>query len=568
MNKISEDELLKVVKKYYEVSSWDYDPMNPSFTISNFESYPEENFNNLLVELKKYGIIAFTVGGQPVRISLIESGSRKSTSEKYIKVALLIATLISVSYFGFSYQSAYDTQASAIYNLGYSLLFYTIPLTVIFVARESVKYVTLKKNGIPYSPSILIPDPLGLGTMGIINSPKNPYRDRKVMIDVASYSLIIGFFISVIFYILGSMYTTAIPSATQTVNFSIQKIGSPVLVRLILGKFIPSSAIPDTLALAGLVGIITTSFNALPIGLLDGGVIGSSLIGRNSIYLSYASLLAVVALSIFYAPWIILALFAVFVGLKGPQPLNNMTPLRNGTRALVVIAFVLLFVGVAPVPIHTPLNQFTVSTSSTSFLEYSGHGENLSFSAEINNSGSSSIIPGFSFSPSGELHISGSSNPIPPGSERSYQFTVNSSYLNKPGINRFNFTVYSGTYSRSIPMMVMDVNLTEVFSFNDSNPYIPSIASLNSDVVLSLSSVYNETLSIASFSQGDSFQETLNGGMVTFNDSFSEILPTIEVGPLKPLKIPIIMKAYKSPIYLVAYNSSFDAAISILEVNQ
>ena len=565
MKELSQDALKAIVKKYFDFSSWDSDSVNPSFTVENFDSYPEENFENLAKELEKHGIVAFTVGESPVKISLVRTISSETRSERYIKTGLLIAALVSIVYFGFSYQSSYDPEGAMLYNLGSSILFYLVPISVIMASRESIKYAVLKKNGMKYSPSIIIPDPLGLGTMGLINSPSTPYRSRRIMIEVASYSLVIGFAVSLVFYVIGSVYTTAIPPATQAVNLPVQKIGSPVFIGLIMGRFIPTSAIPDTLAFAGWVGLITTSFNALPLGFLDGGLISSSFLGRNSVYFSYASLLVIVVLTIFYDPWIILALFAILVGLKGPQALNNANPLRQSSKFLIVISFVVLVAGIAPVPIHTSLNQFNVTTSTNAFIEYNGHNGNISFQATIINNGASSIIPGFSFSPAGDLHISGSGAPIPSGGKRNYSFTFHSTALGSPGVYNYNFTVYSGTYSNSVRMMVMGVNETELFQFNYSNPYYKFMGANLTGAVLSLSSVANETLNVAEFSSGDSFQMEVNGGVSYFNSSYSVMLKGITVSPSRALKIPIVMKKYSSPLYVVAYNSSFDAAISVIE---
>jgi len=385
LKELSQDALKAIVKKYFDFSSWEDDSVNPSFTVENFDSYPEENFENLAEELEKHGVIAFTVGRSPVKISLVRNVRHEAKSEKYIKTGLIIATLISVGYFGYSYQSSYDPNGTMIYNLGSSILFYLVPISVIMASRESIKYAVLKKNGMKYTPSIIIPDPLGLGTMGLINSSSTPYRSRRIMIEVASYSLLIGFLVSLVFYVIGSVYTTAIPPATQAVNLPVQRIGSPIFIGLIMGKFIPTSAIPDTLAFAGWVGLVTTSFNALPLGFLDGGLISSSFLGKNSVYLSYVSLLAIVALTIFYDPWIILALFALFVGLKGPQPLNNVNSLRQRSKFLIVLSFIVLIAGLAPVPIHTSLNQFSVSRIYRPQWEYRLSGDDNKQWGFINN---------------------------------------------------------------------------------------------------------------------------------------------------------------------------------------
>lgn len=566
MKEIGESDLRELISRFYEIAEWDWGAGNPTFLVPDFNSYPESQFENFTVELDKLGFIAFTTGNNPVRINVVSSASHGTGHEPLLKVLLVVVTLISIGYFGYSYQSSYDPGGGMLNNIGSSILFYFLPVCIILASREAVKYASLKKHRMKYSMPIMVPDPFGLGTMGLINSPRLPYRDRKAMVEAASYSLIMGFAVSLVFFVIGAVYTSSVMPLTQTVNLPVEKLGSPFILGLAIDKFIPTSAIPDTIEFAGWVGIITTSFNALPLGFLDGGLISSSIFGKNSVFVSYFSILAITALSIFYAPWIILPLFAILVGVKGPQALNNASPLHNGSKVLIAASFLIIVIGITPVPIHAAVSQFNVSLSSNSFLELPGTQTNITFNATLYNEGPNSIIPGFSFSPSGNLHIGGSGAPIVSGQSRTYQITVNSTRFSDPGMQFFNFTVYSGTNSHSVRIRVLKVLYSYDFLFNTSTPYYVNLHNISQESLLSLLPITNQTFNIIGIGN-DSYSVSIGkGGSLYFNSTFSSIFDSVIVGPEKPLSIPIRIQRYGSPLYIVAYNSSYYAAISVIRL--
>jgi hypothetical protein len=62
--------------------------------------------------------------------------------------------------------------------------------------------------------------------------------------------------------------------------------------------------------------------------------------------------------------------FALLVGLRGPQPLNNRFRLNTNTKVLAAVAFSIIIVGIAPIPFQTSLNSFTASASQYNFVAY------------------------------------------------------------------------------------------------------------------------------------------------------------------------------------------------------
>ncbi|EQB71251.1 MAG: membrane-associated Zn-dependent protease 1 [Thermoplasmatales archaeon A-plasma] len=461
-----------VVARYYDISSINELEDSVVIKTQNLDDYPEEYFDRLVRDLEALGYIAFTNGSSSDEIIIIDRP--RQSGNKFLKLLLLAASLVSTAYFGIVYQASYFPESGLAGNIFSGIIFFLLPLSVVLGAREAGKYVALKKNGMSYTFPIFVPDPLGIGTMGIINAPSKPYTSRKAMIEIGSYSLLFGLVISTIFYVLGSVLTFYYPPSAAVVNSPVERIGSPILLQIISMGLVPSNGILDPLALAGWAGLITTAFNALPLGFLDGGLISSAVLGKRSVYLSYLSVLAILGLGVIYPPWIVLAVFALLVGLRGPQPLNNHFRLRSNAKVLAAVALVVIVVGIAPFPFQTSLNSFTISASQLNFVTYQGN-SSVAVNMEINNTGSSTMVPAFEISPSVAFTLSGKSKSISPGQDYSYSLDLNTSGSVHSGFNQFTISVYSGSVVKTFSVIVISVNLTRAFMFNNQAPLYMSV---------------------------------------------------------------------------------------------
>jgi len=108
-------------------------------------------------------------------------------------------------------------------------------------------------------------------------------------------------------------------------------------------------------AFAAWVGFLVTALNLLPMGQLDGGHIARALLGGKAKYLGYATIAVLAGVSVtLYFGWIILVFLVLFLGVRHPPPLNDLTPLDAKRKGLGVLTFVLLVLAFAPVPM-TPI---------------------------------------------------------------------------------------------------------------------------------------------------------------------------------------------------------------------
>ena len=206
MDKTESEQIEKLVCSKYKCVDKNYDGKTLTIDIDHLDSYPDNVFDGLSDAVERMGFVAFTVKGNPDSIVILDKPPKRK-SDFTVKIALVVATILSVIYVGYTYTSAFIGGSNFPTILGYSLILYTMPILTILASREIGRFVALHKNGMRYQFPVLIPNPLGMGAMGSLNSRSDPFKNRKVMIETGAYSLIFGLLISMFFYIFGALFT-------------------------------------------------------------------------------------------------------------------------------------------------------------------------------------------------------------------------------------------------------------------------------------------------------------------------------------------------------------------------
>ncbi len=107
-----------------------------------------------------------------------------------------------------------------------------------------------------------------------------------------------------------------------------------------------------------------TALNLVPVGTLDGGHVAYGLFGEKArrifpiaigalVFLSVLPVILTFSLAAFNFSWLLWMFILLWLGNVRTQPLDDITPLDSGRRALgflVLIIFVLLF---TPIPLVT-----------------------------------------------------------------------------------------------------------------------------------------------------------------------------------------------------------------------
>jgi membrane-associated protease RseP (regulator of RpoE activity) len=241
---------------------------------------------------------------------------------------------------------------------------YCIAIMTILSAHESGHYLMSRKYGTPATLPLFIPLPLPpFGTLGAIIKMKGSIRNRRELFDVGVAGPLTGLAFTIPAIIIG-LKLSQVVALDQIDQQSVISLGDSLLFSwlqaIVLGP-IPTGhdVILHPLAYAGWVGLFVTALNLLPIGQLDGGHVVYSLWGEKS-ELIFKLVWGVLALiSLFYNPaWFLLVIILLFIKLKHPPPLDDITPLDSKRRWLGIFTLAIFILSFTPVPFPEYIAHF------------------------------------------------------------------------------------------------------------------------------------------------------------------------------------------------------------------
>ncbi|KAJ3672822.1 hypothetical protein LUZ60_006196 [Juncus effusus] len=234
----------------------------------------------------------------------------------------------------------------------------------ILAVSEIATRVTAARYGVKLSPSFLVPSNW-TGCLGVMNNYESLLPNKKALFDIPVARTASAYLTSLILAVSAFIVDGSFNGGDNALFIRPEFFyNNPLLsfVQLVIGPYaddlgnvLPNAVegvgVPvDPLAFAGLLGMVVTSLNLLPIGRLEGGRIAQALFGRNTATLLSAGtslLLGIGGLSgsILCIAW---GLFATFF--RGGEEIpakDEITPLENDRYAwgfvLAVTCFLTLF---------------------------------------------------------------------------------------------------------------------------------------------------------------------------------------------------------------------------------
>jgi membrane-associated protease RseP (regulator of RpoE activity) len=233
-------------------------------------------------------------------------------------------------------------------------------LLSILVVHEFGHYTVGRRHGMPISLPYFIPAPPPLfpvGTLGAVIRLRGPARDRRALFDMAVAGPLAGLVLAIPILVYGFSRAVLVPRA----NFGEGglQLGESLLLRLVqwavLGP-VPDTHIValDSVGVAAWFGLFVTALNLIPAGQLDGGHIVYALFGPRHRLISKLTVAGLVVLGVVTGSlsWLVWAvLITALMGFQHAPPLDDVTPLDPGRRALGVFALALLALLLPPVPI-------------------------------------------------------------------------------------------------------------------------------------------------------------------------------------------------------------------------
>ena len=230
-------------------------------------------------------------------------------------------------------------------------LSYSIAAIAILGAHEMGHYIACRYYRIEASLPFFLPGPNLFGTFGAVIRIRAPFTDRRALFDVGVAGPLAGFaaLLPVLWYGLRhSVVTSAAPAAGEVAL-------PPCLLLEIVFRFFfhpgPGQTVQlHPLVVASWLGLFATALNLLPIGQLDGGHMVYALAPRVHALVSRI-LPPVMIVGGYEIKGYHLILFgAVFwlLGPRHPRPIDDLTPLGAGRRAIAVLGLVVFILSFIP----------------------------------------------------------------------------------------------------------------------------------------------------------------------------------------------------------------------------
>lgn len=234
-------------------------------------------------------------------------------------------------------------------------LAFAASLMAILVAHEMGHYLVARRVGVNISLPYFIPLPINFfGTMGAAELMQGRPRDRRALLAVGSAGPLAGIILAVPILIVGLVLSEVGP-IPQGVPLAVE--GNSLLYLalkyLLFGRILPGGGYDvfiHPMAFAGWGGLLVTALNLIPVGQLDGGHIIYALLGKRVSWLVWPILVALIILGIWWWPWYLWAAMLFFLGRVYAEPLDDLSPLTRGERALGILMLAILILVFVPVP--------------------------------------------------------------------------------------------------------------------------------------------------------------------------------------------------------------------------
>jgi membrane-associated protease RseP (regulator of RpoE activity) len=357
----------------------------------------EDRFEQMRIEMNEKGYIPLlNLKGGEYTVTVVKRQKRRGFGI-WVNVILLVITSITTIVAGALFYGAYVNSDNlwTVDNFLWGALTFALPLMLILGIHELSHYVVAKRYNVAASLPFFIPSIPPLGTLGALISLRDPIPDRKALIDIGIAGPIGGLIVTIPITIIGLYLTGQAEPGTGVVGES----GSvAIMIQPLLMLFTMFMPIPENVSIyptlfAAWVGFLVTAINLLPAGQLDGGHIARGFLGDKAKYLSYATVAVLFYLGIFYYQgWLLFALIVLFLGIKHPQPLNDISKLDTKHKFLGGLAIALLLVTFVAEPMVqvAPDYNFSLNVDGPTYVEVVAP-DNVTYSILVANTGNTNF---------------------------------------------------------------------------------------------------------------------------------------------------------------------------------
>jgi len=346
------EELKGQVAKYFPVYEVRVRPDMLTFFVHVEPTTLDHNFDEMRKAMIPKGYVPFITKEKGEHIVLVQRKPPAKPFSVRVNLILLFLTIGTTIFAGAINWAAYEgLEISDPRSIAFGALFFALPLMAILGIHEMGHYVTAKKYKVAASLPFFVPSIPPLGTFGALISMRDPIPNRKALLDIGISGPLFGLAVAIPVTLLGLFLIGADPKTTMVTAGDTVALPSLLYEALTWLVPVPSNVRFHPTAFAGWVGMFVTALNLLPAGQLDGGHVARAVLGDKARYLSYFALATMFFLGLFFPGWLIIAMFILFLGARHPPPLNDITRLSIGRKAVGAVAAIVFLATFIPTPL-------------------------------------------------------------------------------------------------------------------------------------------------------------------------------------------------------------------------
>jgi membrane-associated protease RseP (regulator of RpoE activity) len=273
--------------------------------------------------------------------------------------SLLLLTVVTTTIVGSQIAGIDVSQLNSDFTLIFNGLPYALGLITILGIHELGHYFTARFHKISSTPPYFIPVPFFLGTFGAFIKMQSPIPNRKALFDIGIAGPLAGFIATLPLIIWGLNNSEVVPMTDKTGLLNPNALNPTysillaLLSKLALGSELTTNSALDLhpVAVAGLLGLIVTALNLMPVGQLDGGHIVHAMFGqRTAVLIGQISRFLLLILSFIRQEFLLWAIILFIMPLIDEPALNDVSELDNGRDFIGLMSIALLLLIILPLP--------------------------------------------------------------------------------------------------------------------------------------------------------------------------------------------------------------------------
>lgn len=349
-----------IMKKYdFEIESVELNPYYVSFIVKD-KKENKKNFISLCNELKTENKLPFMRRRKDgkVAVTIVESMIPKRRSDSKVIVALLLATILTVSldffqrYNGIiSLDKLVGRQSSFLIDF----LEYTLAFLLIFGLHEIGHKIMATLYDIPTRGPFFIPGIPGLiPTFGAVIFQEGIPRNRDELFDIGFSGPFFGFISAIAITVFAVKEAVPIrieefQSLLQTSSFIEMQPIVDIVTRIIKPVGSDYTLVMGLLGFPVWLGFLVTFINMFPAAQLDGGHMARAVLGEKG-----HKILTIVSLLIYTLMgfWLMALFVALTWKFEGhPGPLDDVSEVSTSTKMKLIIGIAMFLLSATIIPL-------------------------------------------------------------------------------------------------------------------------------------------------------------------------------------------------------------------------